>query len=186
MTTATSQTQVAVPTGTWNVDPVHSTIGFEVKHFGISTFRGSFAGYEGTIATSDGSLERVEGKVDVASVDVKDGQLAAHLQGEDFFDVANHAEIGFVSTAVSGLEDGRYELTGDLTIRGVTRPVTLEVEIDGAGEDPVGGERISLIGRGEIDRTEFGIAWNQTIANGALVVGEKVRLVLTVEAVKEA
>jgi polyisoprenoid-binding protein YceI len=186
MTTATSQTQVAVPAGTWNVDPVHSTIGFEVKHFGISTFRGSFTGYEGTIVTADGSIERVDGRVDVASIDVKDEQLAAHLQSEDFFDVANHARIGFASTAVRTLEDGRYELTGDLTLHGITRPVALEVEVDGAGPDPMGGERISLVGRGEIDRTEFGITWNNTIANGALVVGEKVRLVLTVEAVKEA
>jgi polyisoprenoid-binding protein YceI len=186
MTTATSPTQVAVPTGTWNVDPVHSTIGFEVKHFGVSTFRGSFTGYEGTIATNDGSLERVEGKVDVASIDVKDEQLAAHLQGEDFFDVANHAEIRFASTAVRTLDDGRFQLDGDLTLHGVTRPVALEVEVDGAGTGPDGNERLGLIGRGEIDRTEFGITWNNTIANGALVVGEKVRLVLTVEAVKEA
>ena len=184
MTTAATQTQVAVPAGTWNVDPVHSTIGFEVKHFGISTFRGRFTGYEGTIETGDGTIEKVTGAVKVDSVDVNDEQLSGHLRSEDFFDVANHPEIGFASTGVRELGDGRFELAGDLTMRGVTRPVTLEVEVDGAGHDPYGGERLSVVGRGEVDRTEFGIEWNDTLANGALVVGEKVRLVLTVEAVR--
>jgi polyisoprenoid-binding protein YceI len=186
MTTATSQTPVAVPAGTWNVDPVHSTVGFEVKHFGISTFRGRFTGYEGTIETGPGRIERVDGRVDATSVDVRDEQLAAHLRSEDFFDVASHPEIVFASTAVRPLGETRFEVDGELTIRATTRPVTLEVEVDGAGPDPYGGERLSLIGRGEIDRTEYGISWNDTIANGALVVGEKVRLVLTVEAVREA
>src|SRR3712207_906020 len=116
MTTATQTPAVAVPAGTWNVDPVHSSIGFEVKHFGISTFRGRFTGYEGTIETGDGAIERVVGKVDVASVDVRDEQLAGHLQSEDFFDAANHPSIAFASTGVRQLDDGRFELDGDLTI----------------------------------------------------------------------
>lgn len=182
MTTATA---VSIPTGTWTVDPIHSTIGFEVKHFGISTFRGRFTGYEGTIETADDSLERVEGSVRVDSVDVRDEQLAAHLQSEDFFDAANHPSIAFASTGVRRAGEG-FELDGDLTIRGVTRPVTLAVEVDGAGEDPYGGQRISVVGRGEIDRFEYGIPFSARTPNGALVAGEKVRLVLTVEAVKEA
>lgn len=182
MTTATA---VSIPTGTWTVDPIHSTIGFEVKHFGISTFRGRFTGYEGTIETADDSLERVEGTVRVDSVDVRDEQLAAHLQSEDFFDAANHPSIAFASTGVRRAGDG-FELDGDLTIRGVTRPVTLAVEVDGAGEDPYGGQRISVVGRGEVDRFDYGIPFSATTPNGALVAGEKVRLVLTVEAVKEA
>ncbi|HEX8745247.1 MAG TPA: YceI family protein [Thermoleophilaceae bacterium] len=185
MTTATSPTAVAIPAGSWTVDPIHSTIGFEVKHFGISTFRGRFTGYEGTIETGDGSLERVEGSVQVDSVDVRDPQLAGHLQSEDFFDAANHPSIEFESTGVRGVE-GRYELDGELTIRGETRPVTLEVEVDGAGDDPYGGQRLSLVGRGEINRFDYGIPFNAKTPNGALVAGEKVRLVLTVEAVREA
>lgn len=182
MSTATA---VAIPAGTWTVDPIHSTIGFEVKHFGISTFRGRFTGYEGTIETGDGSLERVEGTVRVDSVDVRDEQLAAHLQSEDFFDAANHPSIAFASTGVRQAGDG-FELDGDLTIRGVTRPVTLAVEVDGAGEDPYGGHRISVVASGEIDRFDYGIPFNAKTPNGAFVAGEKVRLVLTVEAVKEA
>ncbi|HEX8054460.1 MAG TPA: YceI family protein [Thermoleophilaceae bacterium] len=176
---------VEIPAGTWTVDPVHSTIGFEVKHFGISTFRGRFTGYEGTLETGDGTLERVEGKVDVTSVDVRDEQLASHLQSEDFFDSANHPQIAFASTGVRQVEDG-YELDGDLTIRGVTKPVTLAVEVDGGGEDPFGGYRLSLVGRGEIDRFDYEIPFNAKSPKGVLIAGEKVRLVLSVEAVKEA
>jgi polyisoprenoid-binding protein YceI len=186
MSTATATTTApTVPAGTWAVDPIHSSIGFEVKHFGISTFRGRFTGYEGTIETGDGSLERVEGKVDVASVDVRDEQLAGHLQSEDFFDAANHPSIAFASTGVRRVEDG-YELDGELTIRGVARPVTLAVQIDGAGEDPYGGTRLSVLGSGEINRFDYGIPFAAKTPNGAFVAGEKVRLVLSVEAVKEA
>lgn len=188
MSTATQPQAAAratVPAGTWTVDPVHSSIGFEVKHFGISTFRGRFTGYEGTIETGEGALERVEGSVEVASVDVRDEQLAGHLQSEDFFDAANHPRIEFASTGVRRVADG-YELDGDLTIRGVTKPVTLRVEVDGAGEDPYGGYRLSVVASGEIDRFDYEIPFNAKTPNGALVAGEKVRLVLSVEAVKEA
>ena len=185
MATATEQTAVSLPAGTWNVDPIHSTIGFEVKHFGISTFRGQFTGFEGRIETGDGTLERVEGTIKPDSVDVRDPQLSAHLQSEDFFDVASHPEISFASTGARKVADGRFELDGELTIRGATRPVALEVEVEGSGQGPDGGDRISLAGRGEIDRTEFGIAFDGRLDNGALIVGEKVRLVLTVEAVRE-
>ena len=186
MTTATTQTAVSLPTGTWTVDPIHSTIGFEVKHFGISTFRGQFTGFEGRIETADGAVERVEGTVKPDTVDVRDPQLSAHLQSEDFFDVVKHPEISFASTGVRRVADDRVELDGELTIRGAKRPVTLEVEVEGSGTDPAGNDRISLTGRGEIDRTDFGIAFDSRLDNGALVVGEKVRLVLTVEAVREA
>jgi polyisoprenoid-binding protein YceI len=185
-TTAAEQGAVSLPAGTWSVDPVHSSIGFEVKHFGIATFRGRFTGYEGTIVTGEGSIERVEGRVQVESVDVRDPQLAGHLQSADFFDAANTPEIGYASTGARQFGEGRFELDGDLTIRGVTKPVTLEVEVEGAGPDAYGGERISLRGTGLIDRTEYGLSWNSTMDNGALVLGEKVRLVLSVEAVREA
>jgi polyisoprenoid-binding protein YceI len=180
-----SDAAVVLPAGTWSVDSVHSSIGFEVKHFGISTFRGRFTGYEGTIETGDGTLESVTGTVQVESIDVKDPQLAGHLQTEDFFDSANHPEISFKSTGVRQVED-RYELDGELTIRGETRPVTLDVEVDGAGEDPFGGHRISVTGSGEINRFDYGIPFNAKTPNGAFVAGEKVRLVLAAEAVRQA
>jgi polyisoprenoid-binding protein YceI len=185
MTTATDQTAVSLPSGTWSVDPIHSAIGFEVKHFGISTFRGQFTGFEGRIETGNGAVERVEGTVKPDTVDVRDPQLSAHLQSEDFFDVARHPEISFASAGVRKVADDRFELDGELTIRGAKRPVTLDLEVEGYGPDPSGSDRISLAGLGEIDRTEFGIAFDGRLDNGALIVGEKVRLVLTVEAVRE-
>ncbi len=185
-TAAAAPAAVTIPAGTWTVDPIHSSVGFEVKHFGISTFRGRFSGYEGTIVTGDGAIERVEGRVQVASVDVRDQQLAAHLQSADFFDAEKHPEIAYASTGVRELGDGRFELTGELTIRGVTRPVTLEVTVDGAGPDPYGGERISLVASGAIDRFEYGVPFDAKTPTGALVAGERVRLVLSVEAVREA
>jgi polyisoprenoid-binding protein YceI len=185
-TTAAAPAAATLPAGTWTVDPIHSSVGFEVRHFGISTFRGRFTGYEGTIETGDGTIERVEGRVQVASVDVRDDQLAAHLRSEDFFDAERHPEIAFASTGVRELGDGRYALAGDLTIRGATRPATLEVVVDGAGPDPYGGERVSLVGSGEINRFDYGVPFDAKTPTGALVAGEKVRLVLSVEAVREA
>ena len=188
MSTATTTAPAAatLPAGTWKVDPIHSSVGFEVRHLGISTFRGRFKGYEGAIETGAGTIERVAGTVRVDSVDVGDPQLAGHLQSEDFFDAANTPEIAYSSTGARRLDDGRFELAGELTIRGVTRPVTLLVEVEGAGPDAYGNDRISLTATGEVDRTQYGITWNDTIEGGALVLGEKVRLVLSVEAIREA
>src|SRR2546421_3437077 len=103
-------TATAIPTGTWQVDPIHSSIGFEVKHFGISTFRGRFTGYEGTIETSEDGLERVEGSIEVGSFDVEDETLSGHLASEDFFDIEHHPLAHFSSTSVERTGDDSYRL----------------------------------------------------------------------------
>jgi polyisoprenoid-binding protein YceI len=185
-TTATVDQATAIPAGTWDIDPIHSTIAFEVKHFGVSTFRGRFNGYEGTLEVSDSGLEKVSGEIDVASIDVNDEQLSGHLQSEDFFDAANHPKLRFASTAIEQLADGNLHVTGDLEIRGTTKPVELDVHLDAVGVGPDGSERVGLLASGEIDRTAFGITYNSTLANGALLIGERVKLVLSVEGVKRA
>jgi polyisoprenoid-binding protein YceI len=185
-TTATAAPVTAIPAGIWDIDPIHSTIGFEVKHFGVSTFRGRFNGYEGTLEVSDAGLERVSGEIDVASVDVNDEQLSGHLKSEDFFDAVNHPKLRFASTAIEQRADGSFHITGDLEIRGTTRPVELDVHLDAVGVGPDGSERLGLAASGEIDRTAFGITYNSTLANGALLIGERVKLVLSVEAVKQS
>jgi polyisoprenoid-binding protein YceI len=186
-TTATApEATTRIPAGTWDVDPVHSTIGFEVKHFGVSTFRGRFNGYEGTLEVSESGLEGVKGEIDAASVDVNDEQLSGHLQSDDFFDTANHPKLRFASTAVEQHADGSIHVTGDLEIRGTTKPVELDVQVDAVGVDPNGNERLGLVASGEIDRTAFGLTYNSTLANGALLIGERVKLVLSVEAAKRA
>lgn len=176
----------SLATGTWSVDPVHSSIGFAVKHLGVSTFRGTFAGVSGTIVTEGGAVSRVEGVVEVASITTPDDNLTGHLASPDFFDAATYPQARFTSTRVDDLGEGRLHVAGELSIRGVTQPVELEAELEGAGFDPYGNERLGIAGSGTIDRTAFGISWNAPLANGALAVAEKVKLTLHVEAVRQA
>jgi len=177
---------ITIPTGTWSIDKVHSTVGFEVKHLGVSTFRGSFKDVTGSIETADGAVTSVEGTIETASVDTIDGALSGHLQAPDFFDTESHPQGHFRSTAIESLGDDRLRVRGELELRGVSRPVEIDAQVTGAGTDPYGNERLGLSGTAVIDRTEFGISWNAPLPNGGLTVGEKVRLVLDVEAVKAA
>jgi polyisoprenoid-binding protein YceI len=183
-TVTTTPTVAALPTAGWRIDPSHSYAGFEVKHLGISTFRGRFTDVEGVVRTEAGQVRAIDGVVRLASVLTTDERLDGHLRSPDFFDVENHPEGRFLSTRI--VSDGdALVVDGDLTLRGVTRPVRLEATLEGWGVDPAAGERISLQARGSIDRTEFGISWNSTLANGLPAVGERVTIVLGVEAVRE-
>jgi polyisoprenoid-binding protein YceI len=176
-----------IPTGTWSIDPVHSSIGFGVKHFGVSTFRGSFSGAAGSIVTEDGAVRSVDGTVKLENLVTEEPQLTGHLHSEDFFDAASHPEITFKSTAVEIVEADKLRISGDLTIRGVTRAVELDAELEGVGDDPYGNTRLGITATGAVDRTDWGITWNAPpLANGALAVGERVALTLHVEAVRQA
>ena len=135
MSSTLSPTSLA--TGTWSVDPVHSSIGFAVKHFGVSTFRGTFPGVSGTIVTDGGAVSRLEGAVEVASITTPDDNLTGHLASPDFFDAATYPQARFTSTRVDDLGEGRLRVAGELTIRGVTQPVELEAELEGSGSRPV-------------------------------------------------
>lgn len=179
---STTEQAVQIETGTYGVDPVHSQVGFEVKHLGISTFRGSFGGFSGTIWVGDEGIEKVDGSIEIASVQVPEDQLIGHLLGEDFFDAENFPQGTFVSTGVEKDGEG-YRVTGDLTLRGVTEQVELDVEVEGAGIGMDGSPVLSLKADGTINRTDYGISWGATLDTGAAVVAEKVRLVLTIEAV---
>ena len=176
-----------IPTGTWSIDAVHSSIGFGVKHFGVSTFRGSFTGAAGSLVTDGGEIRSIEGTVRLENLATEEPQLTGHLHSEDFFDAANHPEITFKSTAIEKVEADKLRISGDLTIRGVTRPVELDAEIEGAGDDPYGNTRLGISATGAVDRSDWGITWNAPpLANGALAVGERVALTLHVEAVRQA
>jgi len=186
MATATQapEAAVALPAGSWNIDKLHSDIGFEVKHFGISTFRGRFSDYEGTIVTDESGLRSVEGTIEAGSIDIADEQLSGHLRSEDFFHVEKYPQARYVSTSVESAGDGRYRVNGEFTLRGVTRPLTLDAQAEGAGAGPDGKARISLSASGQLDRLEYGLSFDAKLEGGAAVVGEKVRLVLSVEAVQ--
>lgn len=182
MTTITPQ---AVQSGTYSVDPAHSNVGFAVKHMGIATVRGSFKKFEGTVEAVDGSLT-LSGSVEVASVDTGDENRDGHLQSPEFFDVAQHPQITFTSSGAEAAEDGRIKLAGEITIKGVTKPIELVGEIGENGQDPWGNERLGFEVEGTIDRREFGLVWNQTLPNGNLLVANDVKLIVSLSAVKAA
>jgi polyisoprenoid-binding protein YceI len=177
---------VRVPAGTWRVDPAHSSAAFEVKHMMIATVRGHFREFEGTLeaAEDDPTNSRASGSAKVASIDTGHAERDAHLRSPDFFDAERYPEITFTSTRVQHVEGGTYRVTGDLTIKGVTREVEMTATVEGAAEDPWGNERVGIAVRGEIDRTDFGLTWQQRLAGGAMLIGETVKVLLDVSAVR--
>ena len=174
-----------IPTGTYTVDPSHSSVGFEVKHMGIATVRGRFGTFEGSIdASADAPV--LAGTVDVATIDTGDANRDGHLKGAEFFDAEQHAQISFHSTATDVGADGEITLQGEITIKGISKPIELTGEIAENGEDPWGNERIGLELETAIDRRDFALKWNQTLPNGNLLVANEVKLLVSVSAVKSA
>jgi polyisoprenoid-binding protein YceI len=172
--------QELAPAGTWQADPVHSNVSFEVGYAGVNTFRGSFREFSATLA--DATLE---GSATVASVDVKDEQLNAHLQTPDFFDAQRHPKITFSASQLT--RDGaRISGRGELTIKGVSRPITLEGTISEPATDPFGRERLGLRLESEIDRTEYGVSWNAPNQSGGDYLANTVKLVAELAFVKAA
>ena len=182
----TPQGMVRVPAGLWTVDPTHSSAGFEVKHMMISTVRGTFREFEGTLeaAEDDPANSRAWGSAKVASIDTGNGERDAHLRSPDFFDAQRYPEITDDATRIEHIEGGTYRVFGNLTIKDVTREVEMTASIEGAGEDPWGNERVGVAVRGTINRTDFGLTWQQKLTTGGLLVGEEVKLLLDVSAVR--
>ena len=180
MTTAT-----ALPTGTWNVDPTHSRVGFRVKHLGISTVHGKFNEFVGQLVTSEDGTITASGTVQVASVDTADEGRDTHLRSADFFDIETHPEITFRSTSITANDEDTWEITGDLTMHGVTNAITLTAEV-GQDEDPWGNDRIGLEATATISRSDWDIKFNIAMGSGNVVVSDKIKLELDIEAVKAA
>ena len=177
----------AIPTGTWNVDPVHSSVEFRVKHLGIATVRGVFREYEGRIEVGeDTASTRAYGKIKTASIDTGEPQRDDHLRSPDFFDVENYPEITFESTKIEVIDEDEFHVTGDLTMHGVTHPITLHAEVTGTEEDPWGNTRVGLEAQGEINRSDWGMKFNQALGSGNMMVSDKVRIAIDVSAVKAA
>jgi polyisoprenoid-binding protein YceI len=175
----------SIPAGTYNVDPTHSNVGFEVRHMGIATVRGKFDAFSGTVdATGDAPV--LSGTVEVSSIDTGQADRDGHLQAPDFFDVQNYPQITFKSAAGEPAEDGKIRLHGEITIKGVTKPIELAGAVAEGGTDPWGNERIGLELEGVIDRRDFDLKWNQTLPNGDLLVANEVKLLVSVSAVKAA
>lgn len=169
----------------WNIDPSHTSLDFAVRHMGISTVRGRFKKVGGAIETADnGVLNSIAATIDATSIDTAEPRRDDHLRSADFLDAENYPTLFFRSTAVNPLGDGRYLVNGELTIRGETRPVALEVETSNPITDPWGNLRAGASATGKLNRKNWGLTWNQVLELGALVVGEEVRFTLDVQAVR--
>ncbi len=186
MSTAESAaTQTFLPTGTWKVDPVHSSVEFQVKHLGIATVKGQFKEFEGTLEVGpDGA--RASGTVQVASVDTHEPQRDGHLRSADFFDADEHPEITFSSTAIRPIDDDSFEIEGELTIHGVTRPFKLDATLEGTETDPQGNPRVGVSASAQINRSDYDMKFNMALGSGNVVVSDKVKILLEVSAVKAA
>jgi polyisoprenoid-binding protein YceI len=181
----TEQGVVRVPTGTWKVDPAHSSVGFEVKHMMIATVRGQFREFEGTIeAAEDPSDSRAWGSVKTATIDTGNEDRDNHLRSADFFDSERYPEARFESTRLDPVGGAEWRVTGNLTIKDVTREVTFDASVQGAGEDPWGNERVGVAVHGSIDRTDFGLTWQQALTKGGMLVGEKVKIQVDASAIR--
>jgi len=183
---ATSTTAPASVT-TWKLDPAHSSAEFKVKHMMISNVKGNFSGLTGVLTehTTDSSLSSVEANVDISSVSTGDAQRDTHLKSADFFHLEKHPRMTFKSTKVERKGEGEYRVTGDLTIHGVTKPVTFAVEGPSApNKDPWGNTRIGLSARTKINRKDFGLTWNAALETGGILVGEDVQILLDVQFIK--
>ncbi len=168
--------------GTWDIDPVHSHIGFVARHLMVSKVRGNFGKFEGQIVTAEDPLQSsATATIDTASFDTGNEQRNNDIKAENFLDVANHPQMTYRSTGIRK-EGDDYLVTGDLTIRGVTRPVELAVEVNGFGPDPYGGTRAGFSASGEINRNDYGITANMALPTGGVVVSEKIQLTIEVEA----
>ena len=176
-----------IPTGNWVVDPAHSRVGFAVKHLGISTVRGEFKDFQGTLEIGEDVSEwRTYGTVKVASIDTAETDRDGHLRSPDFFDAARFPEIAFESTKIEALDDDEFRVTGRLTIHGVTNEIVLHAEVGGTELDPWGNERVGLEVTGQLSRGDYAMKLQQAMGSGNLVVGDRVTLALDLSATKQA
>src|SRR3954452_13620914 len=182
MTSTTTQIPGYV-VGTWDIDPVHSTVGFVVRHMMVSKVRGFFRDFSGEIVTAeDPAQSSVTAAIELASIDTRQEQRDAHIRSADFFDVENHPQMTFRSTAVRS-DGADWFVEGELTLKGHTKPVTLALELNGFGPDAYGGTRVGFSARTEINRNDFGVDIKMPIDGGGVVVGDKVTVELEIEAV---
>lgn len=185
MQPATTETQTT-GTVTWDIDPTHSGAEFKVKHLMIATVKGALPVTSGTIVQDldDPTRTTIEAVLDATGIDTRTADRDAHLRSADFLDVENHPTIKFVSTAVEQVDGETFRVTGDLTIRGVTKPVTLDVEFEGRAVDPWGNTRAVASATTTIDRREWGLTWNQALETGGILVGDNVKVALNVQGVR--
>jgi polyisoprenoid-binding protein YceI len=171
---------------TWTIDPAHTSVEFSVRHLMITSVKGRFADVSGTVKADDGDFAtgEVEIAIHAASIDTREAQRDAHLRSADFFDVERFPHITFRSTRTEDVNGSAFTLVGDLTIRGVSREVALEVTSEGRAKDPWGGERAGFTAQTRIKRSEYGLTWNQVLEAGGVAVGDEIKIRIDAELVK--
>ena len=184
MSTATALSQL---TGTWTIDPSHSSVGFVARHAMVAKVRGTFNTYTGTAVVGESLADsKVEVAIDADSVDTRSADRDAHLRSNDFFGTDDHAQITFVSTSVTETGDDSFDLTGDLTIKGTTKSVTIPFTFEGGATDPFGNVRAGFEGKTVVNRKDFGLVWNAALETGGVLVSDKVTLEFDISAIKSA
>jgi polyisoprenoid-binding protein YceI len=171
----------------WAIDPTHSEIGFKVKHMMFTNVSGKFGTYEANIATEgdDFTKSNIEFSADINSVDTNNSDRDNHLKSGDFFDAESHPKMIFKSTSLTKVDDENYELTGDLTFKGITKTVKLPAEVSSVMKDPWGNSKIGLNIFGKINRKDWGLNWNSALETGGVLVGEEVKLNIELQLVKQ-
>jgi len=182
--TTISSAGPVVRAGTYDVDPVHSRIGFAVKHLGLNVVRGKFARFESTIEIPDdlGGLT-VAGVIEADSVDSGFAQRDEHLRTADFFDVEHNPSISFTSAGTTPVDEKTFQIAGEITIRGVTKPIVLDVEVGGSATDQYGNDRLGLTATGQVSRGDFGMPFNEA-PGGIMLVADRVAFTLDIEAIR--
>ena len=178
--------RTVLPTGVWSVDPAHTSVEFSAKHLGIATVRGVFNEFEGSFEVGEDGSAKARGTVTAASLDTNEDTRDAHLRSEDFFHVDVHPELAFESTEIRPLDGDSFEIHGELTMRGVTRPIVLQAGLQGTETDPWGNERVALEVRGQLNRRDWNMNFNQVLGSGNLLVSDKVKLSLDISAIKQS
>jgi polyisoprenoid-binding protein YceI len=173
--------------GTYALDASHSQVGFAVRHLMVSKTRGRFSDFAGTVEIGENPLQSsVEVTIQAASVDTRDEQRDGHLRSGDFFDAEAWPTLTYKSRSVRPVGGGEYIVEGDLTVKGVTQPVPLQLTFEGGATDPWGGVRVGFSAKAELDREAFGLSWNQALETGGVLVGKKVTIEIEAEAVKQS
>lgn len=183
-----SPTTVATTLSTWKIDPSHAAVEFAVKHMMISTVRGRFADYDATVIIDESNPAgaKVVAAISAGSINTGDPNRDAHLKSADFFDAEGYPELTFVSKRVEGNLEGKFKVIGDLTIRGTTREIALDVEYQGEGRDPYGNEKRAYTATTKVDRRDFGLLWNVALEAGGLLVSNDIRITIEAQFKRES
>src|SRR5712691_145406 len=187
MTTTTAPALTEL-TGTYTLDPAHTRIGFVARHAMVTKVRGSFNEFEGSAVLdgADPANSSAQVTISAASIDTRNAQRDEHLRGNDFLAMQEYPRITFVSTGVRQAGETTFEVTGDLTIKGVTNPITIPLTLEGAAQDPFGNQRVGFEGSVTINRKDYGITWNAALETGGVLVSDRVTLEFEISAIKNA